>query len=67
MSRADLLRAQAEALLGEARRLESAECTGLSAVWCPVHGDCACDSALDDPNCPLRSPRSIHAEHKDDQ
>jgi hypothetical protein len=45
-------------------------CTGIAAVWCPNHGDCTCppaesdtaDRALDDPNCPLHSPTSTHAE-----
>lgn len=39
-------------------------CTGLAAVWCPIHGNCRCpdrENALDDPNCPLHSPRSDHA------
>lgn len=50
------------------------ECTGLSASWCPNHGDCTCglqDQAglvydggrtLTDEDCPLHSPSSPHAE-----
>jgi hypothetical protein len=45
-------------------------CTGLSARWCPVHGDCTCattkgsdwPSPLDSPSCPLHGPTSKHAE-----
>lgn len=57
------LRARAEALIAEASRIESANCTGLAASWCPVHGDCACpepDTSLDADACPLHSPRSAH-------
>lgn len=59
-----VLRAQAEELLAEARRIENASCTGLSAFWCPLHGDCECPDrgdAIDDLNCPLHSPSSSHA------
>ena len=59
------LRAQAVALLAQADALDARECTGLSAVWCPLHGDCACparDDTLDDPDCPLHNPQSSHAE-----
>jgi hypothetical protein len=42
-------------------------CTGLTAVWCPVHGDCVCPRedngdilSMDDALCPLHSPRSEH-------
>jgi len=42
----------------------SARCTGLTAAWCPVHGDCSCDGGppmdLDDPRCPLHSTASRH-------
>lgn len=56
--------------------IESRECTGLAASWCPVHGDCLCPRApdgeplpsawygersLDDPGCPLHAPGSSHA------
>jgi hypothetical protein len=41
-------------------------CTGLSARWCPVHGDCTCppdDSEdLAAHGCPLHSAGSDHAE-----
>lgn len=59
------LRAEASALLAEADRIESQECTGLAAVWCHLHGDCVCPDraeALDDPDCPLHSTGSSHAE-----
>ena len=50
-----------------------AECTGVAAVWCPIHGSCVCpfDTSLghpgerrtyNDPACPLHSPTSSHAE-----
>ncbi len=40
------------------------ECTGVSASWCPVHGDCACKNANDknDDDCPLHSRQSTHGE-----
>ena len=39
-------------------------CTGLAAGWCPVHGNCDCRNELflHDPECPLHSPTSTHAE-----
>jgi hypothetical protein len=43
-------------------------CTGLTAFWCPVHGDCTCertyygDCCFDSPSCPLHAPQSQHAE-----
>lgn len=45
--------------------IESRECTGLAAAWCPVHGDCSCperESAMDNPHCPLHRAASSHAE-----
>lgn len=53
-------------LRAEADRIESSECTGISAQWCPIHGTCACDtwptgSGLNAPTCPLHSSRSSHA------
>jgi len=57
---ADLL----QDLLGELRPADPAACTGVTAVWCPVHGDCACpypQVALQDPDCPLHAPDSAHA------
>ena len=48
-------------------------CTGLTARWCPVHGDCICPRPdnelggdLADPMCPLHSPDSRHASEDDD-
>ena len=42
-------------------------CTGQSARWCPVHGDCKCAEPvlgpLDDPACPLHAPTSEHAHY----
>jgi hypothetical protein len=62
--------AAADAVIGLRREAErpKAECTGLAAVWCPVHGDCACDkppgvvSTHDNPRCPLHGEGSEHAE-----
>jgi hypothetical protein len=52
---------------GQLRRradlIESQECTGLTASWCPVHGDCSCpnrEEAMDDEGCPLHSWESSH-------
>lgn len=70
MSAATELREQAERLLREADALDAKECTGLAAEWCPVCGDCVCperENALDDPDCPLHSPTSIHAETEADR
>lgn len=38
-------------------------CTGITATWCPIHGDCTCepDFPLDSPGCPLHDMRSTHA------
>lgn len=48
---------------------DTQECTGLSASWCPIHGDCTCPEpgdgeakALDDFNCSLHSLGSDHRE-----
>ncbi len=45
------------------------QCTGVAASWCPVHGDCECPRdedggawELNDPDCPLHSPESTHAD-----
>lgn len=41
-------------------------CTGLTARWCPICGDCCCRenaSDLDDPDCPLHGAFSRHADH----
>jgi hypothetical protein len=42
-----------------------AGCTGTTARWCPVHGDCTCprpDLELDAASCPLHAPGSEHGE-----
>ena len=64
MVNASELRAKAEELLAQADRIESQHCTGLSARWCPLHGDCSCpepEDSLDDPSCPLHDWKSSHA------
>jgi hypothetical protein len=46
-------------------RTEPVQCTGVSAVWCPVCGNCTCadrEQSLDDPCCPLHGEHSRHAE-----
>jgi hypothetical protein len=60
--------ARIAALRAEADWLESTSCTGLTAVWCPIHGDCRCPE-IDgvggpgsDPDCPLHAVTSSHAE-----
>lgn len=54
-----------EALRTLADRVESRQCTGVSARWCPVHGNCRCSAVgylgLNDPSCPLHAPTSAHA------
>lgn len=41
-------------------------CTGLTARWCPLCGDCSCGDGeaveLNDPACPLHAPTSQHGE-----
>lgn len=48
-------------------------CTGLTAVWCPICGDCCCNDPdleltpgeremRDSMVCPLHSPLSLHAD-----
>lgn len=52
------------ALRALADKIESESCTGLTAAWCPLHGDCTCperEFAMDDPGCPLHSFESSHA------
>lgn len=51
----------------------TARCTGVTAKWCPRCGDCTCpplreggdpcEVTLDDPRCPLHSPKSSHGEN----
>lgn len=44
------------------------DCTGVTASWCPIHGDCTCPGpfdpppSLDNPGCALHSDRSHHSE-----
>jgi hypothetical protein len=41
------------------------ECTGITAAWCPVHGDCSCPTNSEDradDRCPLHAPTSAHGE-----
>lgn len=64
MSPFDMTPAQLRALADEIEAREARECTGLSATWCPIHGDCECPEpaeGLDDPWCPLHGSRSLHA------
>lgn len=47
--------------------IESRECTGVTATWCPIHGDCTCppdpdERYLNDDGCPLHDSASSHAE-----
>lgn len=51
------------------RELETITCTGISAAWCPLCGDCICrdeegnaPDGLDHPDCPLHAFASPHAE-----
>ena len=42
-------------------------CTGTTAVWCPVCGECKCTAdqrldSLDNQTCPLHSPVSKHGD-----
>lgn len=50
------------------RLLEEQTCTGVAAMWCPLHGDCTCPQPLgegldplDHHACPLHGPDSTHA------
>lgn len=40
--------------------VEDVACTGVTARWCPVCGDCNCCPAWDGPTCPLHSSSSPH-------
>lgn len=55
------------------RPTERPACTGASAAWCPVHGDCSCPTVegpdpyardLDAHDCPLHGPNSSHASKR---
>lgn len=40
-------------------------CSGVSATWCPEHGDCKCPAPeveREDPACPLHNLQSTHGE-----
>lgn len=52
-----------QSLRAEADRIESQQCTGVAAVWCPVHGQCICPDREDqnEDACPLHSSSSSHA------
>ncbi len=63
------------ALRALADRIESRECTGITASWCPVHGDCTCerdefgvalDGAWQHGRCPLHGEQSSHATPQPD-
>lgn len=51
------------------------DCTGLTATWCPVHGDCTCTRHEDSVEvdfdemgtCPLHAHGSDHAEGDNDR
>lgn len=53
-------------------KLDVAHCTGISAGWCPVHGDCTCprdgtdtrEEQADD--CPLHGTASNHGDDEDE-
>ena len=53
-------------LAAETRGKPATECTGLTAAWCPSHGDCTCpdreDAQLDHPTCPLHGHTSDHGD-----
>jgi len=45
------------------------ECSGISASWCPIHGDCTCtidedtfEITMGEPKCPLHGDESRHGE-----
>ena len=58
--------------LAEVARLDVTHCTGISAGWCPVHGDCVCpydeDNGHDFTNeaCPLHGTTSAHGDDEED-
>lgn len=61
-------RCTARAALASPGTAAPAPCTGITATWCPVHGECKCPPAdgdphsLSDPGCPLHAPGSAHGE-----
>ncbi len=52
----------AELIAKAAREARGVACAGLTARWCPVHGDCLCTPEREHPRCPLHSAESTHAE-----
>lgn len=68
LSRADRHRAKVAegCAVNERGRFVEEECTGVSAKWCPVHGDCTCPHdpegwcTGEDPACPLHSRSSTY-------
>ena|SRR5688572_26032182 len=49
-------------------------CSGVAAVWCPIHGECTCSHVVnahgdwygrgrENPKCPLHGRDSTHGEH----
>ena len=58
--------------LAEIAKLDVAHCTGISAGWCPVCGDCTCPRDDTDTreeqsdNCPLHGTVSSHGEDEDE-
>lgn len=60
-----LIRSLCRTVVAWLDRTEPVQCTGVSAVWCPVCGDCTCrdrSEAMDDYDCPLHGDLSNHAE-----
>ena len=54
--------------LAEVAKLDVSECSGISAGWCPVHGDCTCPRDSTDTreeqsdDCPLHGTFSNHGD-----
>lgn len=46
----------------------TSRCTGVTASWCPTHGDCTCATGpdglptLDDTDCALHDPGGAHGD-----
>ena len=48
------------------------QCTGVSAGWCPIHGDCTCPEIpgsggeidMNSEDCPLHASSSTHGEEQ---
>jgi hypothetical protein len=58
--------------LAQIERLDVTRCTGISAGWCPAHGDCVCpydeDNGHDFTNeaCPLHGTTSAHGDDEEE-